>query len=163
MVTKDEERKALAKIKKIMNELTKNGTEETYIGFAFREVIEDAEFNIVNDASVSKADSADFWMAESETYQNQVKELKKKNEELQTKLDALTEKQFTTEECEKIVETILNCKVALHQFDNGFKNEIVENIDKMDSEPFIKARANHLEMLELLAELDEMRDILRNK
>ena len=156
MVTKDEERKALAKIKKIMNELTKNGTEETYIGFAFREVIEDAEFNIANDASVSKADSAEFWMAESESYQREVKDLVDANA-------ALSKKVFTTEECQKIVETIHHCKVALHQFDNGFKNEIVENIDNMDSEPFIRARANHLEMVEILAELDEMQDILRNR
>lgn len=163
MVTKDEERKALAKIKKIMTELTNNGTEETYIGFAFREVIEDAEFNIANDSAVSKADSAEFWRIDSEEQQRRVGELEKKNEVLQTAIDTLTEKQFTTEECRKIVDTIQHCKVAIRQFDNGFKNDIVENIDKMDSEPFIRARANHLEMVEILTELDEMREILRNR
>ena len=163
MVTKDEERKALAKIKKIMNELTNNGQEETYIGFAFREVISDAEFNIANDAAVSKADSADFWMAESESYQRVAEVLKNDNEKLTDEVNELKAKMYTAEECRQIADTIQHCKVVFRQFDNGFKADIIDNLDKMDSEPFIKAREHHLEMMELISGLDEMMDILKSR
>lgn len=163
MVTKDEERKALAKIKKIMSELTNNGQEETYIGYAFKEVIDDATFNIANDAAVSKADSANFWMAESDSYQRKAKELEEENKALKDTVSELQAKMYSVEECQKVVETIHHCKVAFHQFDNKFKADIIDNLDNMDSEPFVKARANHLEMVELLNGLDEMMDILKGK
>lgn len=75
MSTKDEERKALEKIRKIVADLG----EDSYIGMAFAGCFEDAERNIDEDAAYSNAERA-------ERYEIEMTNAKRENAELKSKI-----------------------------------------------------------------------------
>ena len=72
MTTKEQERKALEKIKKIVAELGEN----SYIGTAFQGCFEDAETNIENDFAFSMKDRVDTANRVIEALQNTERELR---------------------------------------------------------------------------------------
>lgn len=85
MMTKDEERKALAKIRKIIEEAGR----DSYIGIAFDGVCKIAEENIDNDWGCSPVEDC-------ETYRERVEQLEKQKRELGQRIEE--EKGFTEEE-----------------------------------------------------------------
>ena len=76
MTTKEQERKALEQIRKIINGLGEN----SYIGTAFEGCLEDAEVNIENDFAFS-------WKDRAETAGRRIDELTAENAKLQSLLD----------------------------------------------------------------------------
>lgn len=76
MMTKDEERKALAKIRKIVEEAGQN----SYIGYAFYGVCRIAEENIENDWGRSPVEDC-------ETYREKIEKLENENAELLRRIE----------------------------------------------------------------------------
>ena len=71
--TKEQERKALEKIKKIVDELGP----DSYVGTAFRGCFEDAEQNINNDFACSMKERYEVWFARAGELEDESKALKK--------------------------------------------------------------------------------------
>ena len=79
MTTKEQERKALEQIRKIVEGLG----EDSYIGFAFEGCFEDAEYNIQNDCAMSWCNRAQTAEKACDLRRDQAHDLEKKNKELQ--------------------------------------------------------------------------------
>ena len=81
MATKEQERKALAQIKKILAGLG----EESYIGQAMNGVLEDAEQNIDNDFWNSWKDRYEYRDAECERYEKELEKATERAKEAERK------------------------------------------------------------------------------
>lgn len=82
IATKEQERKALDKIRKIIEELGEN----SYIGTAFEGCIEDAEDNIKNDWAMSMKDR---WQSAEQTIEKQKAKVKRLYEEDEAKAEKI--------------------------------------------------------------------------
>ena len=78
IITKEDERKALAKIKKIIASLG----EDSYVGTAFEGCFEIAESNIENDWACSMKQRSDNWEIECGKLCSEIDELKRDLEEI---------------------------------------------------------------------------------
>ena len=78
MATKEQERNALKKIRKIIDELG----EESYLGFAFDGCFEIAEQNIDNDWAISPKERLESVLSREEDLRSQIDGLLSDNEEL---------------------------------------------------------------------------------
>lgn len=88
MSTKDEERKALEKIRKIVADLG----EDSYIGMAFTGCFEDAERNIDDDAAYSQSERAERYEIEMVNAQRENAELKAKLDKMEAKVKEMEQK-----------------------------------------------------------------------
>lgn len=88
MTTKDQERKALEKIKNIITEI---GGNDSYIGMAFKGSLEIAADNIDNDFGDSWMDRWSAAVKENETARKEAREAKEEAEELKKQLETMTE------------------------------------------------------------------------
>lgn len=99
MTTKEQERKALAQIKNIIDSLG----ESSYIATAFEGCIEDAEYNIENDFACSMKDRADTAEKKAAILTNENRELKatvqKIKDESSATITRLQEKIVKLQEC----------------------------------------------------------------
>ena len=91
IITKEDERKALAKIKKIIASLG----EDSYVGTAFEGCFEIAESNIENDWACSMKQRSDNWEIECGKLCSEIDELKRDLEE-EKRLHALQLENFRT-------------------------------------------------------------------
>lgn len=85
MATKDQERAALAKIRKIVEGLG----EDSYIGMAFEGCFDDAEYNIENDFANSFKGRYERCLKEALDKDTEIKILKAANAELNAKIESL--------------------------------------------------------------------------
>ena len=95
MTTKDQERKAVEKIRKIVEELGEN----SYVGFAMEGVLELAEDNIREDTAYSMKKNAEIAWERADKAEKENKDLKKENKDLKKEIEDLkktVEKRGTT-------------------------------------------------------------------
>lgn len=85
MATKEQERKALEQIKKILSNLG----EDSYISMAFEGCIEDAQTNIDNDWGCSMKQRYEQALRDNEKTVNQIAKVKREKAELEVKVEHL--------------------------------------------------------------------------
>lgn len=97
MTTKDQERKAVEKIRKIVEELGEN----SYVGFAMEGVLELAEDNIREDAAYSMKKNAEIAWERADKAEKENKDLKKEIEDLKKTVEerGTTISELNTELC----------------------------------------------------------------
>lgn len=135
MTTKEQERKALAQIKKIVEGLG----EGSYIGMAFEGCFEDAEENIENDFGcsmkqrVDKAnETAAYYKRAAETFSAEADKARAENE-------ALKKKVLTTAEAGAIKAILNRVQFEAAHLANESAQRIVEAADDPTSEQFCQA------------------------
>ena len=133
MTTKEQERKALDQIRKIVESLG----EDSYIGYAFEGCFEDAEYNIQNDCAMSWCNRAQTAEQACDLRRNEAHELHEKNEKLKKELDEakkqLQERAFMAQEmanrkaeAEDLVEKLREEVRELNCYNNEMINEIAD-------------------------------------
>lgn len=133
MMTKEQEVKALEKIKKILAE----AGEDSYIGWAFAGCVETAESNIENDF-------ADSMQSKLEMERDTVSVLKAQIEELKAENERLKEEQLSKEDhatIKYVVGSEWKRQAAIH---SESEKAIMENIADIESEAFLAARKNYM-------------------
>ena len=136
MTTKEQERKALAKIREIIDGLGEN----SYIATAFAGCLEDASENIENDFACSMKDrfeNAEKTVERVTKERDEARELLKIETEKREKLAARTLDKSDTESLLKIVREKL--KNAIEREKNA-SAEIVEHCENPKSQEFEQAR-----------------------
>lgn len=143
MTTKEQERKALAQIRKIVDGLGEN----SYIGTAFEGCFEKAEQNIDDDAAYSWKGEAEYFQRAANMYAASAAETEKKLEETQEELELVQKwyeqgkKDFDNkqkelqEACERIRELI------------DVKCELTSQIEAKDLE-IIKLKARLFDLID---------------
>ena len=119
MATKAQEREALAKIKKIVDDLG----EESYIGFALEGMLDDAEYNIENDCALSwcnRAQATETELAEANDT------IKCRDAELADKQKEIMELRKTIEQRESYVSELLD---RLHKTEDEASKIIDERME----------------------------------
>lgn len=148
MTTKEQERKALEQIKKIVEGLG----EDSYIGFAFEGCFEDAEYNIQNDCAMSWCNRAQTAEKACDLRRDEAYKLREENEKLKKEL-ALA-KQTVQQEADRA--------------DNGWKRvkelneQVKEAVDEMCREQVktvaveLKLKDKEEEIIRLKAKLYDL-------
>lgn len=141
MTTKDQERKALAQIKKIIEELGEN----SYIGTAFEGCLDDAEQNIEND----------FGLSMNGRWQDAEQKVKRLNADL-TVANAMIEqlRQQNEQLSGRIEHHHKNYEILLQKTE-GYKQSSLENWNKF-REQEDRADALEQEIIKLKAKLYDM-------
>lgn len=123
MITKEQERKALAKIKKILEEVG----EDSYIGIAMEGVLDDAEENIENDFALSMKGR---WQTTTKLISMRDDEIKAKDMEIERLKKELAE---TEEDCKALNERIDSLRKdkfeAREQALNERKDVVIQTAD----------------------------------
>lgn len=106
MTTKDQERKAVEKIRKIVEELGEN----SYVGFAMEGVLELAEDNIREDTAYSMKKNAEIAWERADKAEKENKDLKKEIEDLKKTVEkrGTTISELNTELCNARAEAKAN-------------------------------------------------------
>lgn len=160
MVTKEQERKALQKIKNIVECL---GGEESYIGMAFAGCFEMAEQNIDNDWGCSMKQKV-------ESAENNLQQLKKTVKELSDRIEiAKSEVERITSELEKKQKNqlayadCLKCrKIIKAEADNcereaeSLAKDIVKFADAPGSSEFVEAVNRHRSSISRAKQLNDL-------
>ena len=139
MASKEQERAALAKIRRIVEGLGEN----SYIGMALEGCLEDAEENIENDFGQS-------WKQRAESAREEAAEFKRAAEHFSSEADRymeeaskLKEKVLTVAECGSI-KAILNMQaMQAGMIEGDSAKRIVEAADNPESEAFRVAVSDH--------------------
>lgn len=135
MTTKEQERKALAQIKKIVDSLG----EDSYIAAAFEGCFEIAEENIENDFACSMKQRAESAEAKAEGLEIEVDNRKAVIYELSTERDSLRKKVLTLEEAGAIKAILSHSKLEAASLADSSAQAIVEYADRPDSAEFRQA------------------------
>ena len=142
IVTKEDERKALAKIKKIVESLG----EDSYVGTAFEGCFEIAESNIENDWACSMKQRSDNWEIECGKLCSKIDELKRELEE-EKRLHALQLENFRTcmSNCEAYKTEIEELKSELKFAEDSF-SELEGDLNKSE-ETVVQLKAKLFDLL----------------
>lgn len=130
--TKEQERKALEKIRKIVEELG----EESYIGMAFEGCFEIAEQNIENDWACSMKQRVESAEKKLKTAELDNRDLRAKHYELKDKYSKLESKVLTVAEAGAIKTMLCNSKMDASQKAESAAQKIVEFADRPESGDF---------------------------
>lgn len=151
--TKEQERKALEKIRKIIEEL---GGADSYIGMAFEGCFEIAEENIENDFGCSmkqrfeKAQSdADYFRQAADSFSAEADKLREENERLKGKT-------LTISEAGAIKAILHHAKLEAASIIDKSAERIVELADNPDSLEFRQAVQDNRQGKKRLAECDTL-------
>ena len=148
--TKEQERKAIEKIRKIVAELG----ESSYVGTALEGCLEDAENNIENDFGDSMKRRLEYAEAQLKTAEERIAELKKNYSEGYAEwseaaasdketIMVLQERTLSAEDIDTFVALVLERRAG---YDKELKNAaeyIVEMADDTDNTQFKNAVSNH--------------------
>lgn len=152
VATKEQERKALEKIKKIVADLGEN----SYLGTAFEGCFEDAEDNIENDFAFSmkqryeKAEKdAEYFKTAAENFSAEADRLRDENEKLKGKV-------LTTAEAGKIKAYLGSVKMEAANLADNSAVRIVELADNPESAEFQQAVQDNRASKKRLAECDTL-------
>lgn len=135
MATKDQERKALDRIRKIVQELG----EGSYIGMAFEGCFEVAEENIENDFACSMKQRAEKAESELEKATESIKALETGLELAKAETERLKTKTLTKAEAEKIQGYLINAERTAKVTAQNSAEKIVEFAENPDSNDFRQA------------------------
>lgn len=137
--TKEQERQALEKIRKIVDELG----DGSYVGMAFEGCFDDAEDNIRNDFGCSmkqRWESAESDLGEAEqkinTLKEQVAHLQEMNEELKKKV-------LEKDDLALLAQIAARRVQELQTYEDEAAKKIVEYADRTGSDEFKQAVADH--------------------
>lgn len=140
--TKEQEQKALDKIKKIVEELGEN----SYVGAAFEGCFEIAESNIENDWTCSMKDKVETTERENERLKiktagmaSDIKERQKEIDILSKEICELREKVLTSNDTEYLISIIKKEAEEQREREERTAQEIVELADDPTTEDFQRA------------------------
>lgn len=150
--TKEQELKALAKIKKIVEELG----EDSYIGMAFEGCFEIAEDNIGNDFACSMKQRAESAEKKVEDLEIEIENRKSVIYELTTENEKLKKKVLTTEEVGEIKSIVYSAKMDAARIADEAAQKIVELADNPDSSEFRMAVQDNRQNKKRLANCDSL-------
>lgn len=150
--TKEQERKALAQIKKIVDSLGKN----SYIGTAFEGCFEIAEENIENDFACSMKQRWEAAREQAEGLEIEVDNRKAVIYELTAENNALKKKVLTTAEAGAIESILYYRKLEAADMVDSSAQRIVELADNPDSTEFRQAVQDNRQSKKRLAECDTL-------
>lgn len=139
MSTKDEERKALEKIRKIVADLG----EGSYIGMAFTGCFEDAERNIDEDAAYSNAERAERYEIEMTNAKRENAELKKKLGEAEDKIREMEDKALLPADLMILSEIVGSAIRQKKEIAMGAAERIVMWASNTEDQHFKEAVAQH--------------------
>lgn len=150
--TKEQERKALEKIKKIIKELGEN----SYIGTAFDGCFEIAENNIENDFCCSMKQRAEEAEKEAKHFKEVEEKLSSELEELRKGNEELKSKTLTIDEARKIKSYIHSAKMEAARISDSSAERIVELADNPENPDFIQAVQDNRSAKKRLSECDSI-------
>ena len=152
MTTKEQERKALEQIKKILGTLEEN----SYVATAMRGMIEDAEENIENDFAMSRYDAWQDAEHKADCLAQELKEAKEQLAEMQSK-------SITTEEAVDIRNVVNKYREICkrNEYDNA--QNIITYADNTKSNEFTEAVWRHREAQKDRARCERIDDMLRTR
>mgnify|MGYP003234761133 CR=1 FL=1 len=133
--TKEQEQKALEKIKKIVTDLG----EDSYISMAFEGCFEIAEGNIENDFGCSMKQRAESSAAEAAKYKEMYESAVKDYEAEKRTVEELEQKVLTLEEAGAIKAILIDSKTEAIRRTEESARKIVEFADNPDSAEFKQA------------------------
>ena len=133
--TKEQELKALAKIKKIVEELGEN----SYIGMAFEGCFEIAEGNIGNDFGCSMKQRAEAAEKKLETAELDNRDLRNSISDLKSKYASIESKVLTLAEAGAIKSILYHAQMEAASMADSTAQRIVELADNPDSAEFRQA------------------------
>ena len=138
MTTKEQERKALAKIKAIIDELG----EDSYIGTAFAGCVQDAENNIDEDAAYSYKDRYEYMANEREAERAKREAAEKALIEANAKLEN-AQSQIITDSDLRVIIAMVNQKLRSIEDQIDEQNRIIiDYADTPDAKEFRTAVSN---------------------
>lgn len=152
MTTKEQERKALEKIRKIVEELGEN----SYVGTAFEGCFEIAENNIDNDFACSMKQRAEGAEKNVEIISDEVMSIKSVVSELTTENERLKAKSLTTAEAGAIKAILSHSRLEAVAMADSSAQRIVELADNPDSAEFRQAVQDNRQSKKRLAECDTL-------
>lgn len=139
MATKDQERKALEKIRKIVADLG----ECSYIGMAFEGCFEIAEENIENDFGCSMKQKADKAQEDADYFKRAAETFSAEADRLNEEKEILKKKIIPDNDLETIKSIIIGVIGQLYQDINDAAKEIVAYADNPRCEEFKAAVIKH--------------------
>ena len=151
--TKEQERKALEKIRKIVEEI---GGAESYIGMAFEGCFEIAEENIENDFGCSMKQRAEQAAAETARYKTMYETAAEDFERLEIKMNTFEQKILTTSEAGAIKLILHHAKLEAASIADRSAEKIVEFADEPESNDFRQAVQDNRAAKKRLAECDTL-------
>ena len=165
MVTKEQERKALNKIKNIVEELG----EDSYVAMAFEGCFEDAETNIENDWACSwkqRAEQNDKyatqWERECSERSKEKEDLLKKVEELQEEVKRIRSKTFFEDELNDFYILVQEERYDTERHIEEDAQEIVKFAEDPNSDEFIFAVNSHRQYTRRAKHLTQLLEHLTN-
>lgn len=150
--TKEQERKALEKIRKIVADLGEN----SYIGTAFEGCFEIAEENIENDFACSMKQRWEAAREQAEGLKIEVDNRKAVIYELTSENNTLKKKTLTTAEAGAIKSILYHSKLEAADMIDSSAQRIVELADNPDSAEFRQAVQDNRQSKKRLAECDTL-------
>lgn len=150
--TKEQERKALAQIKKIVESLGK----DSYIGTAFEGCFEIAEENIENDFACSMKQRAEKAAAEAEEFKRAAEYYAAEEEKAKKEVEALKSKVLTTAEAGAVKAILHYSKLEAASIADSSAQRIVELADNPDSAEFRQAVQDNRQSKKRLAECETL-------
>ena len=148
--TKEQERKALEKIKKFVTDLG----EDSYISMAFEGCFEIAEGNIENDFGCSMKQRAESSAAEAAKYKEMYESAVKDYEAEKRTVEELEQKVLTLEEAGAIKAILIDSKTEAITEESARK--IVEFADNPDSAEFKQAVQDNRHNKQLVEESEKL-------
>lgn len=139
MTTKEQERKALEKIRKIVEELGEN----SYVGMAFEGCFEIAEENIESDFGCSMKQRAETAEKQAEEFKRAGEYYAAEAEKYQKEAEELRSKVLTTAEAGEIKAILNNVRTRAEQTAQAAAEEIVEYAEKPNGREFQQAVQNN--------------------
>lgn len=150
--TKEQERKALEKIKKIVEELG----EDSYIGMAFEGCFEIAEENIENDFGCSMKQRAEHAEKEAAKYKKMYETTAVDFENAENKIAALEQKTLTVAEAGAIKAILSSSRMEAANMADSTAQRIVELADNPDSAEFRQAVQDNRKSKKRLEDCDRL-------
>lgn len=135
MTTKEQERKALAQIRKIVESLG----EDSYIGTAFEGCFEIAEENIENDFACSMKQRAEKAQSDADYFKRAAENFSAEAEKKDEELKELKGKVLTTAEAGAIKSILYHSKMEAADIADSSAQRIVELADDPNSAEFRQA------------------------
>lgn len=150
--TKEQERKALEKIKKIVEELG----EDSYIGMAFEGCFEIAEENIENDFGCSMKQRAEAAEKKLKTAEIDNRDLRNMISDLKSKYAGIESKVLTTAEAGAIKAILSSSRMEAANMADSTAQRIVELADNPDSTEFRQAVQDNRKSKKRLEDCDRL-------
>ena len=152
IANKEEERKALNKLKKIVEGLGEN----SYIAAAFDGCFEIAEENIENDFCCSMRQRAESAEKKLKTAELDNRDLRNAIKELKSKCSSVESKVLTLEDAGKIKAILHHAKMEAARMADSSAQRIVELADSPDSQEFRQAVQDNRQSKKRLVEYEEL-------